>query len=382
VGKCHFLRAIPRVAKSTAPNLACETESMATTPEKRVASVEPIMHRAARIEDRFHVFRARRARKRGFISTVVPYTGYGSPTWVRVLGRVLLAREPRPGSRAERKNRKRVESIRGWRSFLSVPVNDVFVTIEIDGESHEVRPDRGGVIDTVVPVNLSPGWHTVRIQTHDSPTVSEAPVFIVDPDTRFGVISDIDDTVMVTALPRPLLAAWNTFVLDEHARVPTPGMAVLLERLAATNPGTPVVYLSTGAWNVAPTLSRFLSRNLFPAGPMLLTDWGPTHDRWFRSGVEHKRSTLARLALEFPQLRWLLIGDDGQHDETIYGEFVNSNPHNVAAVAIRQLSTGEAVLAGGRSKAEKHSESSGTPWVYSPDGAGLSDQLREIGIAH
>jgi phosphatidate phosphatase APP1 len=187
---------------------------------------------------------------------------------------------------------------------------------------------------------------------------------------------------MVTALPRPLLAAWNTFVLDEHARVPTPGMAVLLARLAAAHPGAPIVYLSTGAWNVAPTLTRFLSRNLFPAGPMLLTDWGPTHDRLFRSGAEHKRSTLARLAREFPDLKWLLIGDDGQHDEAIYGEFVDSHPDNVIAVAIRQLSTSEAVLAGGRSKAEHHTANSGTPWVYAPDGAGLSAQLAAIGISH
>jgi phosphatidate phosphatase APP1 len=353
---------------------------MAVSPDDRSASVQPIAHRAARIEDAFHDFRAKRARKRGYLSTVVPYTGYGSPTWVRVLGRVVLAKEPKPGSRADRKNRKRVESIRGWRSFTSVPVNDETVTIEVNGTTNEVRPDRGGVIDTVLPVKLTPGWHTVRMRTADGIGVAEAPVFIVDPATRFGVISDIDDTVMVTALPRPLLAAWNTFVLNEHARVPTPGMAVLLERLAAAQPGTPVIYLSTGAWNVAPTITRFLSRNLFPAGPLLLTDWGPTHDRWFRSGREHKELNLARLAGEFPNLRWLLVGDDGQHDETIYKEFATLHPENVAAVAIRQLSTGEAVLAGGRSMAEKHTETSGVPWMYSPDGAGLSDQLISHGL--
>ena len=50
--------------------------------------------------------------------------------------------------------------------------------------------------------------------------------------------------------PRPLLAAWNTFVLDEHARMAVPGMAVLYERLTTAYPGAPVLYLSTGAWNV------------------------------------------------------------------------------------------------------------------------------------
>jgi phosphatidate phosphatase APP1 len=203
---------------------------------------------------------------------------------------------------------------------------------------------------------------------------------VIDPDAAFGIISDVDDTVMVTALPRPLLAAWNTFVLDEHARRPVPGMAVLYERIVQANPSAPVIYLSTGAWNVAPTLSRFLDRNLYPAGPLLLTDWGPTHDRWFRSGREHKASSLERIAQELPGMKWLLVGDDGQHDEQLYGEFAAAHPENVAAVAIRQLSTSEAVLAGGRSRAADNEQDTGTAWVFAPDGAGLLDQLKKTGI--
>jgi phosphatidate phosphatase APP1 len=351
---------------------------MASAPD-RTPDV-PRVHRAARIEDAVHEFRARRARKRGHLSTVVPYPGYGTPTWARVLGRVLLAKEPKPGSRAERKYRKREESIRGWRSFTSVPVNDVEIIVEIEGESHRVRPDRGGVIDEVIPVSLAPGWHTATMRPVDSANVSQASVYIVDPACRMGVISDVDDTVMVTALPRPLLAAWNTFVLDEHARIPTPGMSVLLQKLAASHGGAPMIYLSTGAWNVAPTLTRFLSRNLYPAGALLLTDWGPTHDRWFRSGRAHKEESLERLATEFPGLKWVLVGDDGQHDEDIYGAFSRAHPDNVAAVVIRQLSTSEAVLAGGRSKAQRHTETSGIPWAYGPDGAELATELTALGI--
>ena len=96
--------------------------------------------------------------------------------------------------------------------------------------------DRGGVVDTRIPVALTPGWHEARLHTEGS-AVAEAPIRIVGPDVDFGIISDVDDTVMVTALPRPLLAFWNTFVLDEHARIPTPGMAVLFERLATRAPG-------------------------------------------------------------------------------------------------------------------------------------------------
>lgn len=334
------------------------------------------MHRAARIEDRLHAFREKRVRKRGFAVTVVPYPGYGSTEWVRVLARVLLTSNPHPHSRAGRKQQKRSESVRGWRSFTSVPVNDVTVTIKINGYTTEVHADRGGVVDAVIPVKLSPGPHTVHLKAEDS-EVAEATINVIAPEVRLGLISDVDDTVMVTALPRPFLAAWNSFVLDEHARVPTPGMAVFLSRLSQIKEGMPVIYLSTGAWNVAPTLRRFLGRNLYPKGALLLTDWGPTHDRMFRSGREHKEKQLRRLAAEFPHIKWIMVGDDGQHDEAIYAEFEHEFPQNVAAVAIRQLSNGEAVLAGGRKKAELHSRIGLAPWVYAPDGAGLAGQLED-----
>lgn len=142
-----------------------------------------------------------------------------------------------------------------------------------------------------------------------------------------------------------------------------------------------MIYLSTGAWNVAPTLSRFINRHLFPEGSMLLTDWGPTHDRWFRSGREHKLSNLRRLASEFPNVRWLLIGDDGQHDESIYTEFMQEHPDAVAGVAIRQLSPTEAMLAGGRATRDDHPVDT-APWVAASDGAGLRERLTDLGILH
>ncbi len=347
--------------------------TVASTPtSERRAEVR--LHRAARIEDAVHEVIERRLRNRGWHPVITAYTGYGAPGWARVMARVVLTRGAKPG--------RKLEKARGWRSFTSSPVNNAVVHIQMGESVTQTRTDRSGYVDCRVNGDLQPGWGKVRLSTEGSAPV-EAPIRVVDPAVKFGVISDIDDTVMVTALPRPLLAAWNTFVLDEHARMAVPGMAVLYERLVTANAGAPVIYLSTGAWNVAPTLSRFLSRHLYPAGPLLLTDWGPTPDRWFRSGQEHKRNTLQRLAREFPDIRWLLIGDDGQHDPEIYSEFAHAFPDNVAAVAIRRLSPTQAVLAGavpGPAGSPEAVGSGGKTWFSAPDGAGLWSLLRDTDV--
>lgn len=341
-----------------------------------MASAPPAhrIHWFARLEHRLHVWREGRARRRGRVATILPFPGYGGPGWVRVVGRVLIVppqRRTRDGEPA---------SVRGWRSFVGIPVGFAGVTVHMGDTTHQVAADRGGVFDAMIRVDLEPGWQTFAFAVEGQEPV-EARAFIVAEETNFGVVSDVDDTVMVTALPRPFIAFWNSFVLDEHARLPVPGMAVLLDQLLRQHPGAPMVYLSTGAWNVAPTLWRFLSRHLFPAGAMLLTDWGPTHDRWFRSGREHKLSNLRRLAKEFPDVKWLLIGDDGQHDESIYSQFMDEYPDSIAGVAIRRLLPAEAVLAGGRAGHEPHSKDV-APWVSAEDGAGLRDLLGEAGILH
>ena len=341
-----------------------------------------VRHRAARFGDSLREWREQRGRKDGYLATVVPYTGYGSTTWIRVLGRVLLTHDI-----TERASTPHPEGIRGWRSFLSVPVNQAKVRVTIGEQRHTVTANRSGLIDEVVPISLSPGWHTIGLQAENpdpEPTIdrppNEAQIYVVDPAARLGIVSDIDDTVMVTALPRPMLAAWHAFVLNEHSRRPTPGMPVFYERLTRAYRDAPVVYLSTGAWNVAPTLTRFLARNLYPAGALLLTDWGPTETSWFRSGSDHKRKSLERLAEEFPNVKWLLIGDDGQHDEEIYGNFVTSHADRVVAVCIRQLSPGQAMLAGSAGKTHGAPAGSTVPWLYAPDGSIFVEKLNELGL--
>ncbi|GAA2357546.1 hypothetical protein Cme02nite_51210 [Catellatospora methionotrophica] len=344
-------------------------------------TTEVRLHRAARIEDAAHIAFERRLKKRGWEPTIVAFPGYGlagkdGPGWVRVLGRVLLAR-PDNG-----KPRKRAKKVRGWRSFATLSVMDAPVVVEVNGVRHEASADRSGFIDVTCPSDLPAGLCAVRIGCEGAEPV-DAPVHIVDPAVTFGILSDIDDTVMVTSLPRPLRAGWNTFILDEFARASVPGMSVLYERLTNAHPGAPVIYLSTGSWNVAPTLTRFMSRHLYPAGPLLLTDWGPTKDSWFRSGRAHKLATLNRLATEFPDIRWLLIGDDGQHDPAIYAEFATSHPANVAAIAIRRLSPTQSVLAGVLPSLSELPQASGPAdrrLLSAPDGAGLAGLMREAGL--
>lgn len=345
-------------------------------------------HIAALVEDAWNSALGVALRASGFRHRIVPHVGYAGTDFVRVFARVLLAPEPGPdaGDPATRDER------RGWRNFVTAEALDVEVRIDVAGHEYVARTDRSGNLDVRMPnPGLEPGWAEVRLTAEDAePAVAQ--VLVVDPAAEFGIVSDIDDTVIKTWLPRPLVAAYNSFVATEQARIAIPGMALFYGEVLQAHPGAPTFYVSTGAWNTAGTLRRFLRGHGFPAGPMFLTDWGPTNTGWFRSGAEHKRTCLRELAADFPGVSWLLIGDDGQRDPGIYAEFAREHPARVAAIAIRELRADEQVLAHGTPGERRDAEqpdcaeggagsgldAGGVPVVRGPDGVVLADRLRGL----
>jgi len=334
---------------------------------------------AARFEEVLDRWVERVVRSIRWREKVICYTGYGTTASVRILGRVVLA--PKHGRSALALAVDEFARRRGFRNFVTVPCVRVPLAVDVGGREVRAVCDRSGYIDVRVRDHgLEPGWRTVEVRSQDSMTAL-ANVHIVADDQTFGIASDIDDTVITTWLPRPFIAAWNSFIRDESARQAPPAMASMYATLLREHPGAPVVYISTGAWNTHDFVTRFLRRHRFPPGPMLLTDWGPTNTGFFRSGATHKRDSLMQLTRDFPNVSWLLVGDDGQHDLEMYSGFAAVAPDRVRAIAIRQLTPTEQLLAHGTPDAmpdESDVCPGDVPVVRAPDGRGLLAALREL----
>lgn len=101
-----------------------------------------------------------------------------------------------------------------------------------------------------------------------------------------------------------------------------------------------------------------------------MTDWGITPTRWFRDGGEHNSSALARLVEDLPDVRWVLVGDDGEHDPDLYAPFVRSHPDRVVAIVLRQV--------GPRPDVADRSSVGDIPVLRGPDGDDLLPMLDDV----
>src|SRR4051812_27087413 len=140
-------------------------------------------HIAAVVEDSWNNLLVAVLRRRGWSTRVLVYSGYGSISSVRVLGRVLLARHADDDRRAE-------DVQRGWRSFMTAQVSGVPVVITVGGRQVSATSDRGGYLDvTIEDLELEPGWHEVRISASGAAEATGS-VLVVGPEQTIGLISD------------------------------------------------------------------------------------------------------------------------------------------------------------------------------------------------
>ncbi|MDT0209346.1 phosphatase domain-containing protein [Curtobacterium sp. BRD11] len=266
----------------------------------------------------------------GWRPALLPYSGYADAQQGRVLARVVLA--PASVDPAARRG------IAAWRRLLTVERPDVEVEVELGGTTTTAISDEQGLVDVSVALEHSSGSapeDAVLRLPGRAPT--RVPIHAVAGGSHRGVVCDIDDTVWVTGMSNPLAAARRTFFGRSATRKAVPGMAELVQDVVRGRGQPTVVYVSNGPWNFAGIASRFLQRNGFPAGTLLMTDWGITPTHWFRDGKEHKRSSLLRLREDLPDVSWVLIGDDGEHDPELYSAFARDHREAVAAIAIREV---------------------------------------------
>jgi phosphatidate phosphatase APP1 len=311
------------------------------------------------------------------------FPGFGADGRVRVRGRVLLGSVRVPA-------RRRLTALSSLRAnlgqFLTVEVPRASVRVELGARSEVLVSDREGYLDAVVDdVQLAPGRHPVTLTPlRPAGQPARGTVHLPDPATDLVVVSDIDDTIIDSGIAHGLLATVRTaLLLDASTRVPLEGAPELYRAMAraADGPERPFLYLSTSPWNLARFLQRFLEQHRFPAGPLLLTDWGPGTGGLLRVGTsQHKLTALRQLAELLPRPRFVLVGDSGQQDADIYRDFALEHPGRVAAVYIR-LAADDPARQRHLDEVARALEQAQVPFVVAADSAGMLRHAREHGLA-
>ncbi|MFN3402741.1 MAG: App1 family protein [Cytophagaceae bacterium] len=283
---------------------------------------------------------------------IVTYRSYGKTNRVYVKGRVL---ENKNIVRSGKDHTVFQNVLNMYKRFETDEVRDVELKLVLDQKEYFAKTDEEGYFQITIKgtniIDLKDMWHKIPVEIIKAPygfthgITAEAEVLIPPSDAEYGIISDIDDTIVKTSATNLLSMSRNTFLHNAHTRLPFAGVsefykALLLGRNGKRN--NPFFYVSSSPWNLYDLLRDFMDINDIPAGPLLLRDFGIQNDGTVPKGhMGHKFKEITQILETYPQLNFILIGDSGQEDPVIYKEVVKNFPGRILAIYIRDVQHAE-----------------------------------------
>lgn len=293
---------------------------------------------------------------------ILPYLGYGTARAVYVSGRAVAHYRVRESLVTDSLWRNIVNTIRRFNA-LSIPETQVRVRIG-HNEQIALTNTRGHfrirlALDAPLPEDKI--WHEVDLTLVDYADQPGAHaisrVFVPTARAAFGVISDLDDTVIQTNVVSKIKTVVNTFMRNAHTRLSFPGVAAFYRGLqqGINETWNPLFYISTSPNTLYDMLMTFMRLKNIPPGPMFLINMGMTKTHFFRpNSRQHKQREIMHILDTYAPLPFLLIGDSSEHDPEIYLDTLRYYPKRIKAIYIRDLSHGRAGLALRRLSAEAH----------------------------
>lgn len=306
-------------------------------------------HWAEGLETQWDAVRADLARKLRLNDPVqiVPYRTYGTPRRIYIRGRVL---EDKGIAGAGDRDTVLHNLLNMYKRFESDEVPSAVLKAVLPDEEHEVTTDREGYfvldLNPLTPIINEQLWHPVPLELLHAPIPFEkglqvhAEVMIPPPDAEYGIISDIDDTIVKTTATNLLAMGRTTFLNNAKTRLPFAGVAEFYKALQLGRNGqrnNPFFYVSSSPWNLYDLLIDFLDLNEIPAGPILLRDFGTNKKPPGDPHMSHKFKEICQIFEAYPHLPFVLVGDSGQEDPAIYREVVKKFPGRVLAIYIRDV---------------------------------------------
>jgi phosphatidate phosphatase APP1 len=269
---------------------------------------------------------------------ILLYPGYVSGGVGAIEGRVIAYEEPTPPSLNERRRAN-------LRRNLGLLVNDeranVPVTVRLVEQQWQATTDVEGYfrIELDELAALTPGWHQIGGEVTGATT--ETGLLVLPDANIHGLISDLDDTILMTGVTSKRRMLANTLLRNPMQREAVPGTAALYRELAARNAdaaAAPVFYLSASPRQLHFSIETFLAYNGFPRGVLITKR--VTNDETSEPLLDqraYKKVRIEEILERVPHAGFTLIGDDGEHDPEIYDEIRSLHPGRIEAIWIRRV---------------------------------------------
>ncbi len=312
---------------------------------------EKALQLCSRLEQAFDSARLKFKQNSGLLDDIIiqPYRGYGNDEVFYVNGRVLEAEglDIPPEDASLWDNLKSL-----YHRYESDEVPNAPVKYEYFAQEGQMETNEEGYFSADIKNEQKlTGWQPIRYKlmkqykSGQPPVEIESEILLHSPASSYGIISDLDDTVIVSQATSFLEKSRILLLNNERTRKPFEGVASFYKALQAGRDKqrqNPVFYLSNASWNLYDMFNNFCQINGLPKGVFMLRDVGLDKQKLYRKAHDdHKFEKINKILETFKALPFTLIGDSGQQDPEVYEQVVKKHPGRILAIYIRDVNPEE-----------------------------------------
>ncbi|HLF51173.1 App1 family protein [Flavobacterium sp.] len=275
------------------------------------------------------------------------YRGYANEQELIVMGHVFKPTTQKDYD-FQKKNFKNATSIIGMFQVKTHANADVY--LEHNNTKIHTKTLNDGYFKFCVPLDqdVNYGWIDYKVSIiYKSETIETKESYIRPHKGNLGIISDIDDTFLVSHTMNPFKKLYILLFRNVNNRKVFEDVVPHYQALSSAGRNNKeeqnaFFYVSSSEWNLYRFIVKFTEIHELPRAVLLLKDIKTSLTDFFLTGRgnhNHKFDKIKHILEFYPNLKYILLGDDSQHDPFLYEAICKIFPVTVKAVYIRQ--TGE-----------------------------------------
>ncbi|KAI5270018.1 hypothetical protein E4T47_06521 [Aureobasidium subglaciale] len=223
------------------------------------------------------------------------------------------------------------------RPFMATPLANASVSAFFYNDKisrqRTVQTNAAGHFHLRAPLDFIP-THVRILASEDLSATEEVKV---TPVRGVSMISDIDDTIKHSAITSGAREIFRNAFIRDLGDLTIEGVRQWYCKLA--DMGVKMHYVSNSPWQLYPVITGFFKAAGLPLGSFHLKQYSGMLQGIFEPVAERKKATLDRLFRDFPERKFVLVGDSGEADLEVYTDVVLEYPGRVVAIFIRDVTS-------------------------------------------
>ncbi|MCW2119063.1 App1 family protein [Flavobacterium sp. 7A] len=275
------------------------------------------------------------------------YRGYANEQELIVMGHVFQPTNKKDYDFLSKKFKNATATINMFR--IKTQANAT-VCLEHYNKKIETKTLNDGYFKFCIPLQENQyGWIDYSVSIiYKNQTITTKEKYNRPKQGDLGIISDIDDTFLVSYTGNPIKKLYHLLFKNVTKRKIFEDVVLHYQALSLAGRDNDTerntfFYVSSSEWNLYRLIIKFTEIHQLPKAVLLLKDIKTSLRQLFWSfnpeSHNHKFDKIKHILEFYPHLQYILLGDDSQEDAFLYESICKIFPLSVKAIYIRQTGT-------------------------------------------